>query len=187
MNCNAFGSISTLKHTLWYTLTGTYAKFDLDPSRRQVASRKVKVKVTMSILPYFQTSTLMCRGSMQAAHRCSVDSQTMPPAIILKKRCVLELPRPSCPPFKGDATYIIKKERAPCLKCMLLCGTEHWTLVSLIFIIIMLLLHSLFNFRATFLAFCTCVPHMTTSSLVCTVCIFTSLPISVIIHWWRQL
>ena len=30
--------------------------------------------------------------------------QTTPAAIILKKRCVRELPRLSCPPFKGDAS-----------------------------------------------------------------------------------
>ena len=42
------------------------------------------------------------------------------------------------------------------------------------------------NFRATFLAYCTRMPHVTTSSFVCTVCIYTSLPACVIIHWWRQ-
>ena len=32
------------------------------------------------------------------------ECQTTPAAIILKKRCVLELPRLSCPPFKSDAS-----------------------------------------------------------------------------------
>ena len=33
------------------------------------------------------------------------ECQTTPAAIILKKRCVLELPRLSCPPFKSDLLY----------------------------------------------------------------------------------
>ena len=32
------------------------------------------------------------------------DCQMVLAAIILKKRCVLELPRLSCPPFKSDAS-----------------------------------------------------------------------------------
>ena len=32
------------------------------------------------------------------------ECQTTPAAIMLKKRCVLELPRLSCPPFKSDAS-----------------------------------------------------------------------------------
>ena len=37
----------------------------------------------------------------------------------------------------------------------------------------------IFKFRTTFLACCTHMPHMTTLSFVCPVCMYTSLPVSV--------
>ena len=43
-------------------------------------------------------------GSAQAGQNCSFGCQTAPAAIILKKRCVLELPRLPRPPFKRDAS-----------------------------------------------------------------------------------
>ena len=46
------------------------------------------------------------------------------------------------------------------------------------FLVLFIILWTHLNFRATFLAHCTCTPHVTTSPSVCPVCIYTSLPVS---------
>lgn len=52
-------------------------------------------------------------GSTQAAQSCNVDGQTALAAIILKKQCVLEVPRPSGPPFKRDASSTLEALNVP--------------------------------------------------------------------------